>query len=121
MCCKDTVSLLAKCSDSVQEICSTWGRRANAESQVIASSCVMVLARTGSVFAVGGRRHGQDTEVILHHLMSLLRAGERDCLPDRRDSFQLKQLAEGAVQCCRLSGGQGCFRVNSFFSCSLCH
>lgn len=38
----------------------------------------MILAKTGSVFAVAGRRNSQDTEVILHHLMSLLRAGERD-------------------------------------------
>lgn len=50
----------------------------------------MILAKTGSVFRAAGRRHGQDTEIILHHLSSLLRAGERDVLPDRRDSFQLK-------------------------------
>lgn len=31
-CCKDTVSLLAKCSDSMQEIYCTWGWRANTES-----------------------------------------------------------------------------------------
>lgn len=84
------MSLLAKCSDSMQEICSPWGEHTNAESQVIDSCCVMILAKAGSVFAVAGSKYGQDTELTLHHLISLLRVGERDSIPDRRDFFQLK-------------------------------
>lgn len=61
MCCKDTVSLQAKHSDSLQEICSTQGWCANAESQVTDRCCIMILAKTGSVFAIAGRRHDWDT------------------------------------------------------------
>lgn len=45
---------------------------------------VLVLARTDLFLAVAGRGHVQDTEVILYHLPSLLRAGERESLPGRR-------------------------------------
>lgn len=45
---------------------------------------VLVLARTGLFFAVAGRGHLQDTEVILYHFPSQLRAGEREFLPGRR-------------------------------------
>lgn len=45
---------------------------------------VLLLARTDLFFAVAGREHVQNTEMILYHLPSVLRAWERESLPGRR-------------------------------------
>lgn len=45
---------------------------------------VLVLARTGLIFAVGRKGHGQDPELIQYHLTSLLGTEGRTYFPGRR-------------------------------------
>lgn len=48
---------------------------------------VLILVKTDFFCAAAGRGHVQDTEVILYHLPSLLRAGDRESLPGRKGAF----------------------------------
>lgn len=51
---------------------------------------ISALARAYFIFAVARRGHGQDTEVILRHLMSLRRAGGRESPLKGRDLFSIE-------------------------------
>lgn len=62
---------------------------------------VLVLARTDLFFAVAGRGHVQDTEVILYHFPSLLRAGEKG-IPSREKGFSEHFTGESFTSLCFL-------------------
>lgn len=57
----------------------------------------LLLAKTDLFFAVAGRGHIQDTEVILYHLPSLLRAGEKESLPGRRSVLSILHVSHSPL------------------------
>lgn len=59
----------------------------------------LVPVRTTFILSVGRRGHGQDPEVILHHLASLLGAGEGEFFPEVIALFCMAAVRLGAAVC----------------------